>query len=204
MPAVQIFQGAVGKVQKGHGAVPPQGLGQKRPALGGGGPLGAAGNGQDLALEIAAPALGKAAAAQDHILRVVQAAGAGGDIGPHRFHIGQKARLGVGFAGGHGGQNGVGLGEIGQQRRRCGWAAAGPALPEVMVPLLVAAAIPGPVGAGQREVFGVREFVGHGQPLLSANAWVCHKARYETGGGMFRPLSGSCSDHRIPDPGVQP
>ena len=84
MPAVQIFQGAVGKVQKGHRAVPPQGLGQKRPALGGGGPLGAAGNGQDLALEIAAPALGKAAAAQDHILRVVQVLGVRRDLDmPH-------------------------------------------------------------------------------------------------------------------------
>lgn len=67
---------------------------------------GRAGNGQDLALEIAAPALGKATTTQDHILRVVQAAGAGGDVGPHRFHIGQEARLGVGFAGGHGAKTG--------------------------------------------------------------------------------------------------
>ena len=43
-----------------------------------------AGNGQDLALEIAAPALGKAAAAQDHILRVVQVLGVRRDLDmPH-------------------------------------------------------------------------------------------------------------------------
>ena len=86
------------------------------PALVQGGPgLPLGGDLQHLPLETASPGQGEGAAAQHQALRLVQPPGTGGDVGPEGLHVLEEPRLGVPRCRGHGGQAGVGLGEVGQQ-----------------------------------------------------------------------------------------